>query len=210
MPKNENHYQSFLLRIWRVKDGKWFQWRITLEDTLTGALWSFPKLNALFEHLKSLDDYQKEEKTSTISDQTNTTFTPEEILKRSQENFSGLCHVVTAFLKEQNLSIDEFWSFVGKKYSSGWGQITSAKEVAFQAAFNMVSLGNQLHSLSGDQKQAQAKLSGWQTEDELAFFGIIQGDVDPIWGVFGPIAESLGYTYKWHREGDKIIMVFSR
>ena len=56
MPKNANHYQSFLLRIWRVKDGRRLQWRITLEDTLIGKVWSFPNLETLMAHLQCLDD----------------------------------------------------------------------------------------------------------------------------------------------------------
>ena len=56
MNKNENHYASYLLRIWRVKTGEEMQWRITLEDTLNSKLQSFPNLEALCEYLQNLGD----------------------------------------------------------------------------------------------------------------------------------------------------------
>ena len=145
-----------------------------------------------------------------MSDKTNNIFTPEDILQQAQANFNAICLVVTAYLKEQGLSADEFWAFVGDQYAQGWQQITTAKEVAYQAALNMASLGCKLNALTGDEKLAQAVLSVWPAEESLSYFGVTQEDAAHIWNVFKAITEPSGYTYTWYREGDKVTMTFSR
>ena len=145
-----------------------------------------------------------------MSDHINTTFTTEQILGAAQGNVNGLCLVAIAYLKEHNLSLDEFWSFVGHQFAPGWEQGASAKEVASGAVLNMVSGGCKLHSLSGDESKAEAVLGGWPSDESLTDFGLTQEEADSVWGVFGPIAESLGYEYAWHRQGDHITLTFTR
>ena len=145
-----------------------------------------------------------------MSDETNTTFSAEQISQQAQGNVRYLCLVAVAYLKEHGLSIDEFWAFVGSRFAPGWQQGATAKEVAFLAALNMVSGGCTLRSLSGDESQAEAVLGGWPSGESLAFFGLSQEEADTLWGVFGPIAESLGYGYQWHRQGDEVTVTFSR
>jgi len=145
-----------------------------------------------------------------MSDETNTIFTSEQISQQAQGNVNSLCLVMVAYLKEHDLSQDGFWSFVGRQFAPGWEQGTSAKDVALEAALNMVSGGWELRSSSGDESQAQAVLGGGLSKDSLEFFGLTQGEADSVWAVFGPIAESLGYDYEWHRQGDEIKMSFSR
>lgn len=145
-----------------------------------------------------------------MSDKTNTTFTPEQISQTAQGNVNYLCLVMVDYLKEHALKIDEFWSFVGRRFAPNWEQGASAKEVASGAALNMVSGECYLRSLSGDESRAEAVLGGWPSEDSLAFYGLTQEEADSVWGIFGPIAESLGYGYEWHRQGDEVTMTFSR
>jgi hypothetical protein len=145
-----------------------------------------------------------------MSDHINTAFTPEQILESAQGNVNGLCLVAIAYLKEHNLSLDEFWSFVGHRLAPSWGQGASADEVASGAALNMVSGGCKLRLLSGDESKAEAVLAEWPPEGDLTFFGLTQQEADSVWGIFGPIAESLGYEYAWHRQGDQVTMTFTR
>jgi len=56
MRNNENDYQSYLLRIWRVAGSELTQYRITLEDVRSGKVFGYPNLDALFEHLRGLND----------------------------------------------------------------------------------------------------------------------------------------------------------
>ena len=145
-----------------------------------------------------------------MSDEMKTTFTPEQISQQSQGNFNAFCLVAVAYLKEHALSTDEFWSFVGRRFAPRWQHGLTAKEIARWAALNMVSAGGNLRSISGDESQAEAVLRGWPSEDSLVFVGVTREDADSMWGSFGPIAESLGYGYQWHRQGDEVTMTFSR
>jgi hypothetical protein len=145
-----------------------------------------------------------------MSDEVNTTFIPEEILEHAKENVNALCLVSVAYLKEHALSMDEFWAFAGRQFAPSWEQGQTAKEVARGTALEMVSGGCNLRSLSGDESQAEAVIGGWPSEESLAFFGLTQEEADTVWGVFGPIAESLGYGYEWHRQGDEVTVTFSR
>jgi hypothetical protein len=45
-------YQSYLLRLWRVKEGE-VGWRASLESAQTGECRSFATLGALFNYLRS-------------------------------------------------------------------------------------------------------------------------------------------------------------
>ena len=144
-----------------------------------------------------------------MSNEMNTTFTPEQILQQAQGNLTGVLLVVVAYLKEHALSVDEFCAFAGHRFAPGWQQGLTAKEVARAAALHMVSAGVNLRSLSGDESQAEAVLGGWPSGDNLAFYGVSQEDADSIWGPMVTIAEHLGFDYEWHRQGDEVTMVFS-
>jgi hypothetical protein len=144
-----------------------------------------------------------------MSDEMNTTFTHEQISQQAQLNTNYLCLVAVAYLKEHARSMDEFWAFVGRRLAPGWEQGLTAKEVARWSALNMVSGGGNLRLLSGDESQAEVVIGGWPSEESLAFFELTQEEADTLWGAFGPIAESLGYGYKWRRQGDEVTMAFS-
>jgi len=144
-----------------------------------------------------------------MSAETNTTvtFTPEEISQAATNNVYALCLVAVAYVKAHALSPAEFWAFVGSQVAPIWRQERTAKEYATAAAINMVSAGCDLRSLSGDESQATAVLGGWPPEYR---HGLTQEEADTVWGIFGPIAESKGYSYAWHRQGDEVTMTFSR
>ncbi len=63
--------------------------------------------------------------------------------------------------------------------------------------------------LSGDESQAEVVIGGVPSEESLAFFELTQEEADTLWGIFGPIAESLGYGYEWRRQGDEVTITFS-
>lgn len=84
------------------------------------------------------------------------------------------------------------------------------KDIAQMAALNIVSVGGTLQSLSGDDSQAQAVILGWPSEDWRTSFALDQADIDPIWNIFRPIAESMDLQYEWTRQGNEVTMTFSR
>ena len=136
-------------------------------------------------------------------------FTPEQISNQSEINVNYLCHGAVAFLKENNLPMDEFWAFVGTKFTAGWKQGLPANTVAALAALNVVSGGGKLLSLVGNDAKAEAKVQ-WPHSDTLEFFNLSQEDSDTMFHIFGPIANSLGYKYEWQRHADEVTMIFSQ
>jgi hypothetical protein len=139
-------------------------------------------------------------------------FTNDEVLQQAKMNAQALSLVAIGYIKEKGLPVDEFWSFVGEKFTLGWDSLKGmGARVAMRTfALNMVSVGGTLESLSGDEARAEAIIADWPSPDLLQAFGGSQGDVDRMYAVFEPIAELLGLTYEWRRQGDRVTLILSQ
>ena len=139
-------------------------------------------------------------------------FTKDEVLEQAKANAQALSLVATGYIREKGLPIDELWSFVGEKFTLGWESLQGkgAREAARMFALNMVSVGGTLESLSGDEAQAEAIISGWPSPDMLQAFGVSQGDADRGYAVFQPIADLLGLGYEWRRQGEQVTLSLSQ
>jgi hypothetical protein len=115
-------------------------------------------------------------------------------------------------MKEKGLPLDEFWSFVGEKFTLGWDSLKGkGARVAIRVfALNMVSVGGTLESLSGDEARAEAVIANWPSPDLLQAFGVSGGDVDRMYAVFKPIADLLELGYEWHRKGGRVTLILSQ
>jgi hypothetical protein len=139
-------------------------------------------------------------------------FTSDELLQQAQANAQALFLVAVGYFKEKKLSIDDFSSFVGEKFTWGWDALQGKGALAAMRTFalNMVSVGGTLESLSGDEERAEAVISGWPSPDMLEAFGVARDDTDRLFRVFGPIAGVLGLGYEWRRQGDRVTMSLSQ
>lgn len=54
MAESERHYRSFLLRLWRAGDGAASEWRVVLEDVITGERHAFTDLASLVRFLDAV------------------------------------------------------------------------------------------------------------------------------------------------------------
>jgi len=140
---------------------------------------------------------------------TNTTFSPEEFGDAAQWNVSGLCYGIIAYMKERGLSPNECWAFIGHKFSTGW-EPGSVEDIARGAAINMASAGCTLQSMFANEVRAEAVMTGWPAADATTRFGLTQAEADTIFDIFGPIAGSLDCRYIWRRQGDTVVMSFTR
>lgn len=145
-----------------------------------------------------------------MSDQIKSLFTPEQISQFAIGNLNSLCCVATAYQKEQGHSPDDFWTFVGHKYSQGWKKGMSANEIGQGVALNMVSAGCELQSLTGDSDSSEVVLGNWPSQETLDFSAISQLEADTIWLVFETIADNLGYRCHWQRDGDAVTISISK
>jgi hypothetical protein len=140
------------------------------------------------------------------------TFASDEVLQQAKMNAQALSLVALGYIREKGLPVDEFWKYVGDKFTLGWDSLRGkGARVAMRTfALNMVSVGGTLESLSGDEARAEAVISDWPSPELLQGFGGSQGDVDQMYAVFGPIAEVLGLRYEWHRQGDQVTLTLSQ
>ncbi len=139
-------------------------------------------------------------------------FTNDEVMQQAKMNAQALFLVAIGYMKEKGLPVDEFWSFVGEKFTLGWEPLKgSGARVAMRMfALNMVSVGGTLESLSGDEARAEAIIADWPSPDLLQAFGVSRGDVDRMYAVFRPIADLLGLKYEWRRQGDQVALILSQ
>ena len=73
-------------------------------------------------------------------------FTNDEALQQGKANAQAFFLVALGYVKEKGLSIDEFLSFVGEKFTLGWEPLQGKGALAAMRMFalNMVSVGGQL------------------------------------------------------------------
>jgi hypothetical protein len=139
-------------------------------------------------------------------------FDRDEVLEQAEANAQALFLVAVGYVKEKRLPIDEFWSFVGEKFTLGWEAVQGkgARVAMRMFALNMVSVGGTLESLSGYEARAEAIIAGWPSPDLLRAFGVSRDDADRSFAVFQPIAAFLGLRYEWRRMGDRVSLILSQ
>src|SRR5947209_4997859 len=137
-------------------------------------------------------------------------YSSERIGEQGSGNAVAALLTTLAYLKEHHQSVEEWVTFLGRRYAPGWEHLRGkgAKEFARMAALNFVSVEATLLSLAGDESHAEFTAT-WPSQEWLDFVGVSQGDSDALWGVFGPIAEHLGLHYEWHRTGEQVRVKFS-
>ncbi len=139
-------------------------------------------------------------------------FTKDEVLEQAEANAQALSLVAIGYLKEKGLPLDEFWGFVGEKFTLGWDWLRGkgARAAMRLFALNMVSVGGRLESLSGDEARAEAIIADWPSPGLVQAFGINWGDVDRMFAIFKPIADLLELGYEWRRQGDRVALILSQ
>lgn len=138
-------------------------------------------------------------------------FTAEEICTQATGNVSALSLLLLVYARERGDDLSEAARFGGQVFAPGWDELPQgdARTTARWAALNMVSGGAQLRRLEGDENQAEAVVSDWPPEEDLAFFGLTLPEADALYALFTPIAERLDLDYTWRRDGDEITLAFT-
>ena len=147
-----------------------------------------------------------------MTDNQNQFFTDEELNQQARTNASALAYLLAAFAKACGRLPDEAAVFTGRAFAPGWEEVRGqgALVAARLMALNMASLGAEVRSLTGDDGQAEVRMTGYPTEAEVTFFGVSRDEADRFMGVSGPIAESLGLRAIWQRTGEEIVLTVVR
>ena len=147
-----------------------------------------------------------------VSDAANTQFPPEEIRAQAQSNATAWVLTTIAYLKERNLSVEEYVAYHGRGFAPAWEELRGrpVEEVARLVALNAVSVGGALRSLSGDDGRVEVLVEGWPDEEFFILLPLDQADSDQIWNTYEPIMEHLDLRYAWQREDDVVRITVER
>ncbi len=139
-------------------------------------------------------------------------FTPEEICTQATGNAIAGGLALVRYARELGESPEVVAAWLGRTFAPGWEEMRGqgALNTMRTLALNLVSLGCDVRSLTGDERRAEAVAAGWPGDDNLMFFGVSQNEADALFGVFGPIAQDLDLRYDWQREGDTVRMTFEQ
>lgn len=135
------------------------------------------------------------------------TFEPEELLKRALKNGKAITYLAIAFAIKQGV-LDEFTDHFGKLLAQGWESMrgTAALEIAKAMAADLVTLGAQVHTLVGNDHEAEVVLVGWPEQELLAFAGISQADAECMVHWYDAIAAHVGVNFRAQRQGDELTL----
>jgi hypothetical protein len=149
-----------------------------------------------------------------MTDAADAQFTAEELLSSAQGNATAFVLSTIAYLKEQDLAVDDYVRFFGSKFAPGWEELRDQPiAVARTVARNAVSVGGTLRSLSGDEEHAEVIIEGWPDEEISGTLGLQRDEGEAMWDSFDPIMEHLGIRYSWGHEEEEngaVRLVFER
>lgn len=137
------------------------------------------------------------------------TFTEAEISQQAAANAKGMSLGVLALARHHGEPPESAARFLGEIFAPGWESFKGKGAfVALQrAALNAVSVGAALHTLSGDERRAEASFGEWPADDDLDLFGLTRDDTAAMFAIFEPVADILGLTCRWERRGRELLLV---
>ena len=137
--------------------------------------------------------------------------TPAEVYQQARGNAGTFPLVLLAYAREQGRPLEEAAAFVGYKFAPSWAEARGQGAAAAMrwVALNLASGGAEVRDLAGDAARAEATVAGWPAAEDLAAFGLSRDEGDAFYGVFGPIAESLGLRFAWRRDGEAVTLVLT-
>ena len=141
-------------------------------------------------------------------------FSTEELLEQARGNQSAIWHLAVRRAREQEGSVDEWASYVGRDFAPSWddmGDDASAQDVARMAAMNMATTADMRPvGVSGNAKRAELVIEGPE-EDWLENMGTAVEDLDRTNElIFRAIAERRGMTLEARRDGSRLTLTFAK
>ena len=135
------------------------------------------------------------------------TFEPEELRARALKNAKAITYLAIAFAIKHGV-LDEFTDHFSKLLAPGWESLrgAAALEITKAMAADLVALGAQVHTLTGDDHEAEVVLVGWPEQAMLAFAGISQADAECLVRWYDAIAAHLGVNFRAKRQGDELTL----
>lgn len=136
-------------------------------------------------------------------------FTQQRIEEQARANVNALILGSLAYAKAQGQGARHWATFMGQAFAPGWTS-TTPRQAATLLALNCASAGMPIISVTGDETRGEAVTGDWPDPDDLAFFGLSQAEADEFWDIFAPIAQSLGLSFAWRRDGGQLHFSFTK
>lgn len=139
-------------------------------------------------------------------------FPDAEVCDQAKLNARILPLLVMVYAKQQGQTPLDALRFLGTIVAPGWDELRGqgALAVARTTALNLASLGATVERLAGDAAQAETTVTGWPTEEDLDFCSLAREEADALFASWDTIAERLGLSYAWQREGDRVTLSFTQ
>jgi hypothetical protein len=139
-------------------------------------------------------------------------FTADQVGQQAQANTVGFLLTTIAFLKERGIPVTEWTSFIARQIAPTWDELRDqgAKAAATAAALNMLASGAKLVRLDGDTRHAELVVD-WDVQSFLDILPMVSyDDLDPMFALFGPVAEHIGLRSTWQRDGNRVTIRFTQ
>ena len=137
-------------------------------------------------------------------------YTREQISGFATANVRGLALAATNFCRENHFSTEDFWCFMGCQFADKWDWVKSTDDLMFGIIGNVLSMGFELLSVSGNGYEYTAEVTGWPSDEELDYFELARADTDDMWKIFLPITDRLAHDFSWQRDGEKVTFTLTR
>lgn len=137
-------------------------------------------------------------------------FTQEQISQFARANVRAITLATTTFYRDKNIDPQEFWYHAGGEFSGSWDWVQTTGDLMFGILGNVLSMGFELLSISGDEYGYTAEVSGWPSDQELDFFELLRSETDSMWTIFFPITDALAHDFSWQRDGEIVSFSVTR
>lgn len=133
-----------------------------------------------------------------------------ELHRASAGNFNSLLLVTIEYLKQHQLSLQEYAHFVGTRFATQWGANLTPRQIAEGMAHNFSSVMAKIEELEGDETEAFFVMSGWLPEKDLLRYDGKEADTDQFIALIQPVADKQNCTFEMERKGDRVTCKFKR
>lgn len=136
-------------------------------------------------------------------------FTKEKISAQSMSNLTSYIILTIAYLKENNLSVEDWLNFIGKKFIDTWikSENLSLLEIAQAIVLNNLSGGTELVSFTEDESKIEIILDPILSKQQADFYGISWEESQLVHNVLNPVCEHLGLKYTWQILDNKYVKI---
>lgn len=131
-------------------------------------------------------------------------FTADEVAAKARANLNAIILGSLAYTRAYGRDGRHWARALGQIFAVSWDEVATPAEAVQTIALNCAAMGMRVLALDGDEDHAEVVTGSWPSRDDLEYYGLTQAVADQVWTLFEPIAQFLGFTYSWRRDGDHL------